>query len=53
MIGDLSFTIDEIEAQKKNSFNFTFANNMVGILLIQSYKIIMRPQFLDYIRGGT
>ena len=43
MIGDLSFTIDELETQNKNNFVFTLGNNTVGTLIIQSYKIIIRP----------
>eukprot|EP00828_Plagiopyla_frontata_P028001 TRINITY_DN3627_c0_g1_i9.p1 TRINITY_DN3627_c0_g1~~TRINITY_DN3627_c0_g1_i9.p1 ORF type:complete len:494 (-),score=38.94 TRINITY_DN3627_c0_g1_i9:542-2023(-) len=53
LIGDLTFTIDELETQHKNNFIFTLGTTTVGTLIVQSHSIIIRPQFLDYIRGGT
>ena len=55
-IGQTQFTINEIKSGKKE-FIFTDAvkkNNVnLGVLCFDAFDITFKPQFIDYIRGGT
>lgn len=55
LIGTTQFTISEVNGGKKE-FKFTDARKKkgnLGILIFDSFKVNDKPQFIDYIKGGT
>ncbi|KAL4499199.1 hypothetical protein ABPG72_006785 [Tetrahymena utriculariae] len=54
-IGQTQFSVAELTSQQNKEFKLINKkkNSNAGSLVVQEVKLIEKPQFLDYIRGGT
>ena len=55
-IGETQFTVNQVKSGQKE-FNFLNpkkkGNDILGVLIFDTFTVSYKPQFIDYIRGGT